>query len=70
MTDSEFEALSFEELLEELERLTKQMAAGEIGIEEAAALYERAGAVHAAAVARLERVRARVEQLRPPTPPA
>ena len=60
-----YEDMRFEELLAELERVTKQMASGEIGIEEAAALYERAGELHAAATDRLARVQARIEQLRP-----
>ena len=42
------------------------MAAGDIGIEEAADLYERAGALHALAGERLARVQARIESLRPP----
>jgi exonuclease VII small subunit len=42
------------------------MASGAIGIEEAAALYEEAGALHAAAAERLERVQRRIDELRPP----
>jgi len=46
--------------------MTRRMAAGDIGIEEAAELYERAGALHGAAAERLARVQARIEALRPP----
>ncbi len=55
--------LTFEQLLEELERVTRQMAAGDIGIEQVADLYERAETLHAEATARLERVRERIEKL-------
>ena len=58
--------MTFEQLLEELEAMTRRMAAGDIGIEEAADLYERAGALHALAGERLARVQARIESLRPP----
>lgn len=64
--DRDLAAMTFEELLDALEQLTRQMASGTIGIEEAAALYERAGALHAAAAERLERVQRRIETLRPP----
>ena len=60
--------LSYEELVETLEALTDRMASGSIGIEEAADLYERAGALHAAALDRLERVRERIDRLAPPLP--
>lgn len=59
----ELEELSFEELMELLEDLTRRMADGEVGIEEAAELYERAGAVHRAASERLARVQARLAGL-------
>jgi exodeoxyribonuclease VII small subunit len=58
--------MTFEQLLEQLEAMTRRMAAGDIGIEEAAELYERAGALHDAAAERLSRVQARIEALRPP----
>jgi exodeoxyribonuclease VII small subunit len=54
---------TFEQLLDELEAMTRQMAAGDIGIEEAAALYERAGELHARAAERLARVQQRIEQM-------
>lgn len=55
--------LSYEELVETLEDLTKKMSSAEVGIEEAAELYARAGRVHRAALTRLERVRQRIEAL-------
>ena len=61
---AEFDDLTFEELLAALEQLTERMAAGDIGIEEAATLYERAGELHAAAAARLAAVQARIDKLR------
>jgi exodeoxyribonuclease VII small subunit len=65
MTESTPEA-TFEELLEELEAMTRRMAAGDIGIEEAAALYERATDLHARAAERLAQVQARIERIAPP----
>ena len=59
----EFGGRSFEDLVEELERITRQMAAGDIGIEEVTDLYERAGRLHAEAATRLEQVRERIERL-------
>lgn len=59
----EDDARSFEELLSELESVTEQLAAGQIGIEVAADLYERAEHLHAVARARLEAVQARVDRL-------
>lgn len=66
MADAEqsFDELTFEQLLASLEQLTERMATGNIGIEEAAALYERAGELHAAATARLAAVQARIDKLR------
>ncbi len=58
------EAMTFEELVEELTEVTAQMDDGAIGIERAADLYDRASALHAAASARLLGVEARLEQLR------
>lgn len=66
MADADLESMTFEQLLDALEQLTRQMASGAIGIEEAAALYERAGVLHAAATERLERVQRRIDDLRPP----
>lgn len=60
MTD--YEALSFEELVEQLEALTERMASGDIGIEEAADLYEKAQHLHTLAEERLRRVQERIER--------
>jgi exodeoxyribonuclease VII small subunit len=54
---------SFEDLMAELEAVTDRLATGELGIEAAAELYERAERLHAAAAARLAQVQARVEAL-------
>lgn len=59
---------TFEELMTELESLTAQLAAGDIGIEAAADLFERAEKLHAQAAERLEQVKARVERLTKPEP--
>ncbi len=59
----------FEDLLAELEAVTDRLANGEIGIEEAAELYEHATALHRQAAERLEAVRTRVERLRESEPP-
>ena len=67
LSDTELEAMTFEQLLAALEALTDRMAAGDIGIEEAAALYERAGRLHAAAATRLAAVEERVNRLREAT---
>lgn len=66
MTDPapDYDAMTFEQLLDALEQLTDRMASGQIGIEEAAELYEEAGRLHALATARLERVQARIDRLR------
>lgn len=61
-------SLTYEALVDALEALTDRMASGSIGIEEAADLYERAGALHAAALERLARVRERIDRLAPPLP--
>jgi exodeoxyribonuclease VII small subunit len=53
----------------DLEAITEKLAAGDLGIEAAADLFERAEALHALASERLLRVRSRVEGLAsPPTP--
>jgi exodeoxyribonuclease VII small subunit len=54
---------TFEELMTELETLTERLAAGDLGIEAAAELYERAERLHALAAQRLAQVQARVEAL-------
>lgn len=67
------EGRTFEELMAELESVTEQLAAGDLGIESAADLYERACALHGLAMQRLELVKSRVDRLslpgeRPPEP--
>ena len=57
------QSLTYEQLVESLEELTRRMADGAIGIEEAVELYERAGRLHAQAAERLARVQARIERL-------
>jgi exodeoxyribonuclease VII small subunit len=57
------QSLTYEQLVEALEELTRRMADGDIGIEEAVDLYERAGQLHAQAAERLARVQARIERL-------
>ncbi|MDQ1401779.1 MAG: Exonuclease small subunit [Actinomycetota bacterium] len=56
-------SLTYEQLVEALERLTDRMAAGDIGIEEAADLYEDAGRLHALASARLAAIQERIDGL-------
>ncbi|MDP9074310.1 MAG: exodeoxyribonuclease VII small subunit [Actinomycetota bacterium] len=67
MSDGEnapsFDDMSFEELVTRLERLTERLASNEIGIEEAADLYEQAELLHGLAAERLARVQARIERL-------
>lgn len=54
---------TFEELMAELEQVTDLLAAGEVGIEAAADLYERAQRLHSLAARRLASVQERVERL-------
>ena len=54
---------TFEELMTELEEITAKLAAGDLGIEAAADLYERAERLHSLATEKLAQVRARVEGL-------
>jgi exodeoxyribonuclease VII small subunit len=56
-------ALTFEQLLERLEGITRRMAAGDIGIEAVTDLYEEAGRLHAEAAERLDQVRRRLDTL-------
>jgi exodeoxyribonuclease VII small subunit len=55
---------SFEQLVEELERITDQLAGGELGIEAATDLYEQAQHLHELASTRLAQVQARIDRLR------
>ena len=66
MSDADLDAMTYEQLLAELESLTARMAAGDIGIEAAAELYERAGVLHAAASERLAKVQERIDKLAAP----
>jgi len=59
------ESMSYEQLVEALEHLTERMADGEIGIEEAVDLYERAGRLEKLARTRLEQVQQRIRALAP-----
>lgn len=60
-------ATTFEALMAELEDVTAKLAAGDVGIEAAADLYERAERLHALATERLNQVKARVEGLTRPS---
>lgn len=66
---SDFDGLTFEQLVAELEKTIDKMAAGDLGIEEVTTLYERAGKLHDAAEARLHDVQARIEKLKDAAPP-
>ncbi|MDP8975260.1 MAG: exodeoxyribonuclease VII small subunit [Actinomycetota bacterium] len=57
------EQMSYEQLVEALEHLTERMSDGDIGIEEAVDLYERAGRLEELARARLEKVQQRIRAL-------
>lgn len=58
---------TFEELMVELETITATLAAGDLGIEAAADLYQRAEELHALASERLDQVKARVDGLTAPS---
>lgn len=62
-TGRDDDARTFEELMAELEQVTDLLAAGEVGIEAAADLYERAQNLHSLATQRLASVQERVERL-------
>ena len=64
MSTADFDGLTYEQLVAKLEELTTRMAAGDIGIEAAADLYEEAGRLHDLAAARLAAVQERIEKLR------
>ncbi len=66
MSDADPSSLSFEQLVEQLERTIDRMASGAIGIEEATELYEHAGRLHALAADRLASIQARIERLTSP----
>jgi exodeoxyribonuclease VII small subunit len=62
-TPAHLDAMTFEQLLDELEAVTRQIESREIGIEAATDLYERAGLLHAAATQRLARVEDRIRSI-------
>jgi exodeoxyribonuclease VII small subunit len=57
------EQMTFEQLVAALEALTDRLASGQIGIEEAADLYEQAERLHGLATQRLAKVQARIDAL-------
>jgi len=57
--------LTYEQIVEQLETVTAELANGSAGIEAAADLFEQAQRLHAAASARLEQVRKRLDALAP-----
>jgi exodeoxyribonuclease VII small subunit len=59
------DGLTYEQIVEKLEAVTAELAGGTAGIEAAAGLFEQAKQLHAAATARLEQVRQRLEALAP-----
>lgn len=66
--DSDSDSMSYEELVEALEQLTNRMADGDVGIEEAVDLYERAGRLHTRAAERLAAIHDRIARLAPVRP--
>jgi exodeoxyribonuclease VII small subunit len=57
---------TFEQLMAELEQVTDTLATGELGIEAATDLYERAQKLHALATRRLAQVQERIDRLARP----
>ena len=62
-TPVDLDSMTFEQLLDELESVTRQIESREIGIEAATDLYERAGLLHVAATQRLARVEDRIRSI-------
>lgn len=60
LLQAELNGLSYEQLLDQLEILTQQLASGELGIERAADLYEKARIIHKVAQYRLDSIRSRL----------
>ena len=58
-----YEAMTYEQLVDALEQLTRRMADGQVGIEEAAELYEQARHLESLARERLDRVQRRIDAL-------
>lgn len=66
MTDERAEdisALSFEAALEELERIVRQLEAGEAPLDQSIDLYERGDRLRAHCTARLKAAQARIEKI-------
>jgi exodeoxyribonuclease VII small subunit len=59
------DGLTYEQIVEKLEAVTAELAGGSAGIEAATELFEQAQQLHAAASARLDQVRKRLEALAP-----
>lgn len=66
--DADVSSMTYEELVDALEQLTNRMADGDVGIEEAVDLYERAGRLHAQAAERLAAIQDRIARLAPAHP--
>ena len=62
-TSGVYEAMTYEQLVEALEQVTNRLASDDLGIEDAADLYEEAGRLHAAAADRLAKVKDRIDRL-------
>ena len=62
-TAHDTDSMSYEQILEALEELTRRMADGQAGIEESAGLYEEAKRLEALARERLRRVQSRIDAL-------
>lgn len=63
MTDSDLDALRFEQALERLEAITQQLDAPDLALEDAVAAYERGMALARHCLARLDAAQARVTHL-------
>ena len=66
--DGDVSSMTYEQLVDSLEELTHRMADGDVGIEEAVELYERAGRLHAQAADRLAGIQERIARLAPAAP--
>lgn len=67
-TERPVEELSFEEALEELERLTTFMTTGDVTLRESVRGYERGRALLERCQSELDRAQETIERLRPKTP--
>ena len=63
LAGADLSGMTFEEIVDELERTARAMESSDIGIEQAADLYERAGLLHRVATQRLASVRTRLDEL-------